>query len=225
MSWTKRELKQSFRCHGSQIKQLRKRKGWSQEQLVEASGYSIRLISKAESSGRIALNTLVDLAEALGTSNKIVRPEQLIFDPVRLCRLITHATYVLQRDSFDYMKHLIADDFVLDAVGDSQQFPFVGQYHGVEGFRRALDLFYQHMEVPPNVDYTKWYRYYPNENDENQVVVWGKSWIHPIGKPLESPLDVTQRVRFRNGKLCYFENRYDAAGISKSPTCEHEFAK
>ena len=225
MSWSKRELKQSFRCHGLHIKHLRKRKGWSQEQLVEASGYSVRLVSKAETSGRIALTTLVDLAQALSTDTEIVRPEQLIFDPVRLCRLITHATYVLQKNSFDHMKHLIADDFVLDAVGNSQQFPFVGQYHGVEGFRRALDLFYQHMEVPPNVDYTKWYRYYPSESDENQVVVWGKSWIHPKGKQLESPLDVTQRVRFRDGKICYFENRYDAVGLSRSPMRDHALSK
>lgn len=217
MGWTKRELKQSFQCFGSQIKYLRKRKGWSQEQLVEFSGYSVRLISKAETNGRIALATLIDLAQALSTDSETVEPEQLIFDPVRIAKYITHATYVLQRESYDRMKHLIADDFVLDALGDRERFPFVGQYLGVEGFRCAIESFFDCMEVPANADFKNSYQYYQCETDENQVVVWGKSWIHPIGKPHEQPLDVTQKVRFHDGHICYFENCYDANNDSGQP--------
>jgi transcriptional regulator with XRE-family HTH domain len=185
--------------------------GWSQRQLKEASGYSERLISKAESNGRIVLATLVDLAEALSTPQEMVRPEQLIHDPVAVAKSITHATYVLQRNMFSRMQHMISEDFVLEAIGDPHQFPFTGRYVGPEGFRLAVDKFFSFMEVPKNVDYTQWYDYFQCPEDENVVVVWGQSWIHPIGKPLVRPLDITQRVEIQNGKIVYFENRYDAS--------------
>ena len=128
MTWTKRQLKQSFPCNGAYIKYLRKRKGWSQRQLVHASGYSVRLVSKAESNGRIVLATLVDLAQALSTNTEVVRPEQLIFDPIGVAKFLTYATYVLQRNMYSRLCHIITDDFVLEMIGDSQRFPFVGHY-------------------------------------------------------------------------------------------------
>ena len=109
MTWTKRELKQSFPCNGAYIKYLRKRKGWSQKQMVQASGYSVRLISKAESNGRIVYATLADLAQALSTDSEVVHPEQLIFDPVGVARFFTYAVYVLQRNMLDQVGHLITD--------------------------------------------------------------------------------------------------------------------
>ncbi|QEG20845.1 helix-turn-helix domain-containing protein [Mariniblastus fucicola] len=211
MSWTRQELKQSFTCNGAYIKYLRKRMGWSQRELKIASGYSERLISKAEANGSIVLATLVDLAQALSTPQEIVRPEQLVFDPIAIAKSITHATYVLQRNMFTRMQHMIADDFVLEAIGDPKQFPFVGRYEGVDGFREAIDRFFSCMEVPANVDHTQWYDYFHCPKNENVVVVWGQSWIHPIGSPLDSPLDITQRIEIRNDKVCYFENRYDAS--------------
>ena len=214
MSWTRQQLKQSFPCNGAYIKHLRKRMGWSQRQLKEASGYSERLISKAESNGRIVLATLIDLAQALSTPQEMVRPEQLIHDPVAVAKSITHATYVLQRNMFSRMKHMIADDCVLEAIGDPDQFPFAGRYVGAEGFRVAIDKFFSFMEVPKNVDYTQWYDYFQCPENENVVVIWGQSWIHPIGKPLLRPLDITQRVEIENGKIVYFENRYDASSTS-----------
>ncbi len=216
MSWSKQELKQSYPCNGDYIKHLRKRMGWSQRQLKEASGYSERLISKAEASGSVKLATLIDLAQALSTPQESVRPEQLIYDPVAVAKSITYATYVLQRNMFSRMQHMISDDFVMVVTGDSERFPFVGHYEGSEGFRIAIDRFFSCMEVPANIDHTLWYEYYASPEDENVVVVWGQSWIHPIGKPLVRPLDITQRIEFRDGKISHFENRYDAISGNKA---------
>lgn len=210
MTWTKRELKQSFPCNGAYIKHLRKRKGWSQKQLVQASGYSVRLISKAESNGRIALATLVDLAQALSSDSEVVRPEQLIFDPIGVSKFITYATYVLQRDMFSHLRHMITDDLEIVFIGNEQRFPFVGRYFGEEGFQIAIDRFFDCMEVPENVDHEDWYDYYPQNDNPNVVVVWGNSRIHPVGQPSENPLEITQKIEFRDGKVCRFENRYDA---------------
>ena len=211
MTWTRQRLKQSYPCNGSYIKYLRKRMGWSQRELKNASGYSERLISKAESNGRIVLATLIDLAQALSTPQDIVRPEQLIHDPIAVAKSITHATYVLQRNMIPRMQHLISDDFVLEFVGDPSDYPFVGRYTGVDGFRVAIDRFFSYMEVLPNVNHTQWHDYFQCPDDENVVVVWGQSWIHPIGRPAENPLDITQRIEVKDGKVCHFESRYDAS--------------
>lgn len=210
MSWTKNQLKQSFPCNGDFIKYLRKRMGWSQKQFKAASGYSERLICKAESNGKIVLATLVDLAQTLSTPQEKICPEQLIYDPISIAKSITHATYVLQRNMLSRMKYLIADDFVMNVVGDKSRFPFVGRYEGPDGFRDAVDSFFTTMEVPANVDHTRWYEYYSSPEQSNVVIVWGKSWIHPIGERLDSPINLTQRLELEDGKVRYFENRYDA---------------
>lgn len=210
MSWTRHKPKQSYQCQGAYIKCLRKRRGWSQQQLVKASGYSLRLISKAESGGRITLTTLFDLAQALSTDTEVVRPEMLVFEPIRVARFLMHSTYVLQRDMFQHVSHLVADDFVMKIIGDDRKFPFVGEYRGASGLTVAIDKFYSHMVVPAEVDYRKWYDYYSSDSDDNIVLVLGKSWIHPVGQPFSEPLDISQRIEFKNGKIRSWENRYDA---------------
>lgn len=210
MTWTRQELKESYTCNGDYMKYLRKRRGWSQRELKNASGYSERLISKAEAGGSIVLATLIDLAQTLSTPQEIVLPEQLMFHPIAIAKSMTHATYVLQRNMVSRMQHLIAEDFVLEVAGDLRAFPFAGRYVGIEGFREATDQFFSCMEVPVNVDHTQCYDYFECPDNPNVVVVWGKSWIHPIGKPLEKPLDITQRIEIRDNKVCYLESRYDA---------------
>jgi len=210
MTWTKRELKKSFPCNGAYIKYLRKRKGWSQKQLVQASGYSLRLILKAESDGRIVLQTLLDLAQALSTESEVIQPEQLILEPIGIAKFITHATYVFQRDMYEQLSHIVKEDIEIEFFGDLERFPFVGRYHGLEGFKEAIDKYFSCMEVPENVSHTKWHDYYSQLDNPNVVVVWGKSWIHPIGCPNQAPLDITQKIEFRDGKVSRFETRYEA---------------
>ena len=157
MTWTRQELKESYTCNGDYMKYLRKRRGWSQRELKNASGYSERLISKAEAGGSIVLATLIDLAQTLSTPQEIVLPEQLMFHPIAIAKSMTHATYVLQRNMVSRMQHLIAEDFVLEVAGDLRAFPFAGRYVGIEGFREATDQFFSCMEVPVNVDHTQCY--------------------------------------------------------------------
>lgn len=214
MAWTRQELKESYTCNGDYIKYLRKRMGLSQRQLKNASGYSERLISKAEAGGSIVLATLIDLAQALSSPREVVHPEQLIFHPIAIAKSITHATYVLQRNMYSRMQHLISEDFVLEIVGDENKFPFAGRYDGSNGFRKAVDQFFSFMEVPANVDHTQCYDYFECPDNPNVVVVWGQSWIHPIGKPLETALDITQRIEIKNNKVARIENHYDAIQFS-----------
>jgi transcriptional regulator with XRE-family HTH domain len=52
--------------HGKRIQLLRDARGWTQQELAQAAGYSIKTIWKAESGRRLKRQTLADIAEALG---------------------------------------------------------------------------------------------------------------------------------------------------------------
>ena len=209
MAWAKDQQKLAYRCNGAHIRYLRKRMGWSQVQLKKASGYSERLIAKAEASGSIAHATLVDLAQSLSTKDQVIRPEELIYDPISIAKSLIHGIYVLQNEMISRVEHLIADNLKLEFVADKSKFPFAGSYVGVEGFRKGFELFFDSMTIPSDIDYTKCYDYFSSPERKEAVVVWGESWIHPVGMKFNQPTHVAQRIEFENGRISYLENCWD----------------
>jgi transcriptional regulator with XRE-family HTH domain len=57
---------------GQVIKELRKEKGWSQEQLATAANLSQTSLSKIENGKRPGIKTLNDLCKALGVPEAVV---------------------------------------------------------------------------------------------------------------------------------------------------------
>ena len=55
----------AHKAHGNRIRHLRDVRGWTQQQLATASGYSIKTIWKAEAGRSIKRQTLTDIAHAL----------------------------------------------------------------------------------------------------------------------------------------------------------------
>lgn len=82
-----------------------------------------------------------------------------------------------------------------------------------EGLTFRENRFFTYMEVPPHINHTQHYDYFQCPENENVVMVWGRSWIHPVGAPLDKPMELTQRIEIKNGKVCGFENRYDAIAV------------
>ena len=205
MPWTKRELKRSFPCNGKLVQKLRLDKGWSQKTLARQSGYSERFISKAESGGSLTAVSLEDLALTLSSSDRRVFPEELTTDSIAIAKSFTHALHFYRGDFVDHILHLVNEDTVFRIAGDPVERPFAGIHHGVEQFRQAVDLFFQYMEIPEDIDPNDCYEYFA-ENDD--VIVWGQSWFHPKGEPEKAPVAVTQRLKFCDGKIISFEERF-----------------
>ncbi|NHO85371.1 helix-turn-helix transcriptional regulator [Pseudoteredinibacter isoporae] len=63
------------------LKRVRKDKLWSQEQLAEASGLSLRTIQRIESSGSAAMDSLAAIASALETDKDTLLEAELNFIP------------------------------------------------------------------------------------------------------------------------------------------------
>ena len=210
MSWTKRDLKRSYPCNTQLLKYLREQRNWSQRKLAEVAGYSERLIGKVESGGSVATSTIEVLAKALNSESIPVCPEDLISDPVALAKAYTKAFHELQRDMIGRIRCFTEDQAVFHVLGDPMSIPLAGIHEGIDEFAIAINKFFDVFEILDNEDgsirtQTESFDYVAQGND---VVVWGKTWIQPIGIKAQSPVPIAQRLRFRGGKLYCVEDRF-----------------
>ena len=209
MSWTKKELRQSYHCNGELLKKTRTSRNWSQRRLAQHAGYSQRLISKAEAGGRLTVATLEVLAQALSTATHTVFPEELIGSPEALAKTFHYAVHHFQTEMFDRVKHFIDDEVIFHIHGDRAVIPFAGIYEGLDGFRDAIETFFRTMEIPEKEKLSRTYEYF---TDHDEVIVLGETNIHPVGHPRQKPKPVSQLMRFRDRKLVHFEDRHDIIG-------------
>jgi transcriptional regulator with XRE-family HTH domain len=213
MAWIIRILSQGYSCNPQLLKHLRESKNWTQAELSKATGYSIRLISKAEAGRSISPVAIDTLAEALSTSVQTIYPEDLISDPVLLAKAYVAALYIHQKNIFEAIKHFVDDDIFLRVSGDPAIIPFAGQYRGIAEFERGLSILFLILEAPVNHDHEPWYTYVATGN---RVAVWGKTWLHPIGIPTNEPMPICYLMKFRRGKLFQIAKRFDTLQAAKA---------
>ncbi len=207
MAWAKSDLKRSYPCNGELLSYLRERKGWTQTELAHFAGYSKRLVCKAEAGEPISTAVIADLADALAVPDGPVYPEDLITDPVSLAKAYIAAEYVEQKNTFNAIRHFLDDDIAIHLAGDPQSIPFAGEHQGIAAVERAFAIFFSIMEVPVGHDHEPWYQFL---GQGNEVIVWGESWMHPIGRPMQQPLKLVHRMKFRRGKLLLVEVIFDS---------------
>jgi len=207
-------MNRAYACNRDFLRQLRLRNGWTQADLAKRAGYSERLISKAEAGVPIARDTIVDLADALSeTHDQPIFWEDLASDPVQLAQRYLDALHIHQKDLVDHISDFLDEDVVFRIAGDPAQIPFAGEHSGIEAVRNAFAIFFSILEVPQNHDYNQGYQVMgqgPN------AIIWGESWIHPIGMPLEKPIRVSNLLKFQRGKLVFLDDCYDTAAGAAS---------
>ena len=206
MPWIRRDLKRSYACNVRLLKFFRERKNWSQKQLADASIMSERAISKAESGKPVSPGTIDKLAKALSDDKIMVFPEDLITDTIELAKAYMQAFHLSQENMVRDIRRFTDPNAVFHIAGDPRKIPFAGMHNGLEEFDRAMKTFFRLFEVPNDPNQIGCYTFYPKGND---VVVWGESMIHPIGRPMNAPMPVTLRFSYRRGKLNLVEDRYD----------------
>ncbi len=203
---SQRPWKRSYRCNVDLLVYLRERKGWTQHVLAEKSGYSERLISKVESGRPISRAAIEILAETLSTDDDRIYLEDLISDNVALAKEYVNAIYVHQKHAFEKIRHFLDDDVVFRVAGDPAVIPFAGEHRGLAEVERMVGVFFSVLQAPANHDHTACYSYLAQGKD---VIVWGQSWLHPIGVPLKQPMMISNRMTFQRGKMIRFEDVYD----------------
>lgn len=193
-------------CNGKLISKLRKQLGWTQNDLARRSGFTDRLIVKAEGSQNISALTLLIIAETFREAGAQVTAADLSADPVALAKEFFLAMYQHGPRTLDVNAHFISPDLIVHYSGDPSVFPFAGTHVGIDAARRAFQLFYSVIQSP--VD--------PSEMEKIQFVstghgalVWGETWAHPIGKPMSEPMKFAIKMDFDKGMLTVFNNRFD----------------
>lgn len=212
---TRRGLKRSYPCNVDLLAFLRERKGWTQQELAAASGYSERLVNKAESGRPISTSAIETLADALSTDGDPVYLEDLVCDVVALAKEYIAALYVHQAQIVDNIRHFLDDDVVFRVSGDPAVVPFAGEFRGIAEVERGFGVMFSVLEAPRDHDYAACYSYLAKGKE---VIVWGDSWLHPIGRPLKEPMKISNRLTFQKGKLVLFEDVFDTLHAARALT-------
>lgn len=198
--------KRSYPCNTELFTFLRERKGWTQQDLAIASGYSERLINKAESGRRISTAAIEILAETLSLPEEPISLEDLISDPVALAKEYFDGLYIHQESIVSAIRHFLDEDVVFWIAGDPAIIPFAGEYRGIEEVERLFKIFFSIIQAPEQMEWEPKVTYLTQGRD---VIVWGESWLHPIGAPMKKPMILTHRMTFHKGKLVRFEDIFD----------------
>lgn len=193
--------------NGARIKQIRLARGWTQKDLARKSGYSERLIRKAESGGSIETRTLLDLCEALSNVSNSVSIQDLLQDNLQLAKQFIYALGTLCEEMGDYIRPCISDDFVLNVPGDPNSAPFIGQWQGAAGLDKFAKLYYSLAVRDPKVI--------------NATYAVGDSFVTAryvekvlVGGVPIKPFWVNLHFQFKDGLITRVDDEYDTKAAS-----------
>ena len=120
----------------------RKLLGWSQAELGQRSGYSERVIRKAEAGGTLRLQTIQDLASAMSVDGHLVSFLDLTIDFEMIARRFVESYDILGCGMLHSCREIFADDFVFTCPADPTQVSFAGVWHRATGFQEFLNRFF-----------------------------------------------------------------------------------
>lgn len=203
---SKKRTSRSARVNTARLIELRKNRGWTQLQLADLSGYSERVILKAEAGEPISFSTIAALAQTLSTPETPVAVADLLRSTIDVAREFIVLLYRHQAETVQYTQHLLDDDVEFHVHGEAAELPFAGRYRGHEAVARMFRTFFSVIETPADHDPLPHYQFFCQQDD---VVAWGLAYHRPKGMPNAPPMPVTYLIRFRNDKIVYFEDRFD----------------
>ena len=208
MNWSKDRGKQSLSCDGKRLAELRIASGMNQAQFAKRAGYSVRLISKAENGRPIAITTIEDLAETLSTPDHPVTVSDLVTSPLEMGKRFIFGMYQHEGQVVEKLRDILHDEIIAKFAGNKKQIPFAGTHKGIEAVGHAFQRFFEILQSPEKHNPEDHYRFVAGGN---RVVCWGHSFFHPRGgTPLPEPVDVTVWMDFVEGKMVFFEDRFNS---------------
>ena len=130
-----------FSVNGMAFRGRRTRLGLTQLELCQRSGYSERLIRKAEKGGKLRSETIRALATAMSVEGEMVSFEDLTIDLESTARRFVESYDLLGCGMVTACSDIFVDDFEFHCHGDSKQ-SFTGVWTGLAGFQEYLNRFF-----------------------------------------------------------------------------------
>lgn len=192
--------------NGNELRKLRLARGWTQTRLAKLSGYTERLIRKAEHGGSLDMSTILDLAETLSTPESRVPVESLTIDFVSIAKKWVESFDKFHRKMLPEIETYLADDFVFNCPGDPAMAPFVGVWEGREGLQKWLDAFFDFFDevVNTELEYLE---------GEDRVHARWVVYCRLKGTPC-APVRINMHFRFVDGLISRIDDEYDTHGGS-----------
>lgn len=190
--------------NGNELRKLRLVRGWTQAHLAKLSGYTERLIRKAEYGGSLDMSTILDLAETLSTPENRVSLELLTIDIVSIAKKWVESFDKLHQKMLPEIEAYLADDFVFNCPGDPAMAPFVGVWKGRDGLQNWLDAFFDFFDevVNTELEYLE---------GEDRVHARWVVYCSMKGTPC-APVRINMHFRFVDGLISRMDDEYDTQG-------------
>ena len=204
----------SIACNGRVLVTKRHERGLTQAQLAFRSGFTERLIRKAEKGQKVAVETLHVLAQTLSEfdEGETVSVADLSTDSVALARQFIHSMYHDPHEVIQRCKHFLAPEIVFSFSGDPDVFPFAGSHAGLQEAEQAFQKFFGIFEPPEEKSEIDGFEYLSTDRG---ALVWGETWTHPIGQQTLEPIPLTIRMDFSDGLMVRFDDRFNAVPMKK----------
>lgn len=191
------------RANGPRIRELRKARGWTQLTLASRTGYSERVIRKAEKSEPIRHDVLATIAQALSTPAEPITVAMLTSDPVQIVRRFYEAYDVHEREMLPHVHDVLAPDVKFVFYADPERNPLSGTWEGVRGIQAYLDKFFG-MFVRQNKG-----KQNPQYIVNGQQVVASFSEIVCYGEVVAPPVWIHLKFSLRDGRIALVEDFCD----------------
>lgn len=193
-------------ANGSRIAELRRSCELTQADLANETGYSVRLIGKAEQGKGVRYSSLIAIATALCRSGVSVAARDLCTAPEQIVRQFVEAYRVHEQGMVEKIHHLLSSDLETFIAGDPERIPFAGTYRGPAGLQDFWDQFFGLLERPDKevLELT----YYTNGNE---VVAYGTERARIKGHDADEPTWLSLKFRVEEGVIVRFEDYFDTA--------------
>ena len=143
MSWLKSPHSRSIHVNGRLLAYYRQQLGWTQRVAATVSGYSLRLIRKAEAGGALHPDSIEVLAATYSTSVRPVFPEDLISSPIAMAQRLLDSYVRNGRQLVQRIEPILDPEMTFHYSGDENEIPFAGTHHGIDGFDRFWGKFFE----------------------------------------------------------------------------------
>jgi transcriptional regulator with XRE-family HTH domain len=118
---------------GARLKELRKRRGWTQQELASQSGYCERLVRKAELNGTVSEETLEVLAITLSDSNLRISIDDLSLSSRATAVALDEAIFSPAQSTLESLIHHANAQVTIDCSLVDGRLPLSGVFHRQRG--------------------------------------------------------------------------------------------
>jgi len=206
---------------GARIRNLRKARGWTQEELAAAVPCSVRTVRNAEQSQRIDPATLSQISNALKvrlvevsatdmvSHDQIERNKQIEFDEIR-CGVVRQWLEAYCKQDVPRLLSLFTSDIVIEIPG-SKDLPGGGVHHGIAEVRTHLEASFAHFQTLPvaSDDY---------DLHSSGDRVFYRSWASAVSRTTGDTFTahVTHEFQFVDEKILRIVTVFDTAAMRRT---------